>query len=272
MEARETDVQTAGMFPQLSSQAVVIDSSFQITAIEKLGLSNLRLCVTGSSGDPDWIVEDLAPDISCYHNDTLTTDYRERQMKNVDGKGTADFAVADLALEVKPKHSYDAFNDPKEGEDLATHTFVNDSKGAQRVLGQMCAYAAAQLGMAFRTHCFSVFITGNTARLIRWDRAGAVVSKSFNYIKESGLAEFFKRYDLLPQALRGWDQTAIPLPLDSPETIEAQNALISGFWFRIFRRLNPRAWSQTSKKFAEQIQIRLSKRANRSPRNVSKPT
>ena len=100
MESRETDVQAAGMFSRFSSQVVVIDSPYQITAIEKLGLSNLLLCVTGSSGDADWIVEDLAPDISAFHSDILAADYRERQLKTAGGKGTADFAVTDLALEV----------------------------------------------------------------------------------------------------------------------------------------------------------------------------
>ncbi|KAI0308449.1 hypothetical protein OF83DRAFT_1020036, partial [Amylostereum chailletii] len=49
--------------------------------------------------------------------------------------------------------------------------------------GQIIAYAHALLSMQFRLYCFSFLIFGSKARFIRWDRAGAVVSEAFDYVK-----------------------------------------------------------------------------------------
>jgi len=50
-------------------------------------------------------------------------------------------------------------------------------------------------GSQFRVHTFTLSICGRSARFIRWDRSGATVTRSFDYIKEPHiLASFFWRY------------------------------------------------------------------------------
>ena len=54
-------------------------------------------------------------------------------------------------------------------------------------------------------------MSGSWARLIRWDRAGAIVSDSFNIRKDPKiLCEFFWCFSALSDAGRGYDLTVQP--------------------------------------------------------------
>ncbi|KAH9989993.1 hypothetical protein BJV77DRAFT_920907, partial [Russula vinacea] len=61
-------------------------------------------------------------------------------------------------------------------------------------LGQITLYAAAQLGSQFCTHLYSVFMTVGKARILRWDRSGAIVTDSIDINRAPHLVEFFHRY------------------------------------------------------------------------------
>ncbi len=74
--------------------------------------------------------------------------------------------------------------------------FVRNTKLARDTLGQISSYAAAQLSAQFRTHIFSVLIVRDTARLLRWDRTGTIVTEAIEYNKCSFLADFFSRYSM----------------------------------------------------------------------------
>ncbi|THU98085.1 hypothetical protein K435DRAFT_721142 [Dendrothele bispora CBS 962.96] len=58
-----------------------------------------------------------------------------------------------------------------------------------------------------RNHFFTVFIRGVTARLIRWDRAGAIVTEEFDYGQEPYLADFYWRFTHATAKARGHDTT-----------------------------------------------------------------
>lgn len=98
-------------------------------------------------------------------------------------------------------------------------TFLNDSSAAMDTLGQITSYAAVQLGAQFRTHIYSVLIVKNTARILRWDRSGTIVTEAFEYDQSPHLAEFFRRYSVAPTAMRGKDET-----VSIPSRYEARNA------------------------------------------------
>lgn len=74
---------------------------------------------------------------------------------------------------------------------------------------QQAEYVTDIMTLQHRVHVFSVFIVGHSARIIRWDRAGAVVSEQFDYIsgKNNWLGEFLFRYELATPRLRGHDTT-----------------------------------------------------------------
>ena len=63
------------------------------------------------------------------------------------------------------------------------------------------------MGTQYRTHTFLVLIIGEYARLIRWDRSGAVVTDRIEYNKTSELFDFFMRYNLADSEVRGHDGT-----------------------------------------------------------------
>jgi hypothetical protein len=72
-------------------------------------------------------------------------------------------------------------------------------------LGQITSYATAQFAKQFRTHIFSVLIFHEHARLIRWDRSGAIVTRRFNYCDTIHLLDFFWRYNVSSLEQRGVD-------------------------------------------------------------------
>lgn len=80
-------------------------------------------------------------------------------------------------------------------------------------LGQITSYTAAQLGTQFRTHVFSVLIVRDRARIIRWDREGAIVTSPIDYNNEPDLADFFYRYARASPEMRGVD-TSVTLAGD----------------------------------------------------------
>ena len=86
--------------------------------------------------------------------------------------------------------------------------FERGTSAAHDTLGQITLYATAQMAAQFRTHVFSLFILPKYARLLRWDRAGLVVTERIPITKsESALAEFYWRYGHATAAVRGHDVT-----------------------------------------------------------------
>ncbi|KAG2151503.1 hypothetical protein DEU56DRAFT_728043, partial [Suillus clintonianus] len=76
-------------------------------------------------------------------------------------------------------------------------------------LGQITSYASAQLGAQYHTHVFSVLIVRNRARIIRWDREGAIVTDAFNY-NDPHLADFFYHYARASPEMHGVDTSVTP--------------------------------------------------------------
>ncbi|KAA1467100.1 hypothetical protein DENSPDRAFT_868861 [Dentipellis sp. KUC8613] len=132
-----------------------------------------------------------------------------------------------LFIERKPKSS-DPFQDPAPGADRKEHHFVKTtSDEATESRGQMIAYASAQLTMQFRQFCFSISILdGNMARLMRWDRGGAIISERFNFVENpEPLLEFLWRFNYLSPEERGMDTSVSPATAE--ETAMAVEAKIA---------------------------------------------
>jgi hypothetical protein len=87
------------------------------------------------------------------------------------------------------------------------------SANAFDVLGQLTAYATSILSGQYRTHTFMVLIVKDYARLIRWDRSGAVFTKPINFNEDPHLIDFFIRYGLADREARGHDITVSPASL-----------------------------------------------------------
>ncbi|KAI5984862.1 hypothetical protein EDD15DRAFT_2374764 [Pisolithus albus] len=132
-----------------------------------------------------------------------------------------NFSAAELCIELKPTVSYDPFQDLdlKANKGGSSASFEKDTVQANETRGQITSYAVRQFGSQYRFFAFSVVVFGNRARLIRWDRSGAVVSASFDYCKESAiLVDFLWRFAHMSPQERGHDPTVSPNTNLSEET------------------------------------------------------
>ncbi|TCD65441.1 hypothetical protein EIP91_002697 [Steccherinum ochraceum] len=85
---------------------------------------------------------------------------------------------------------------------------VSDPEG-KHTQHHLITFAMAQLDRQHRTFMFSLVICGTRVRFIRWDRAGAIVTKHFDLREDPQLlAQFFWRYGRLSRVDRGFDYTA----------------------------------------------------------------
>ena len=109
---------------------------------------------------------------------------------------------------------------------LCLNPFVKDSAEGISTLGQMTSYVTSHLGSQFRTHAFFILIVHNYARIIRWDRGGAVVTAPIRFNEEPYLFDFFLRYNYAKSHIRGSD-SSVRAP--KTEELRAATCLIDEF-------------------------------------------
>ncbi|KAG7091937.1 hypothetical protein E1B28_008329 [Marasmius oreades] len=110
----------------------------------------------------------------------------------------------EIMIEAKVRPADDAFSD-------RTSTFEASSIQGRGTRGQITMYATAQLALQQRTHCFSVLVIGTFARLIRWDRSGAIVTERFDYTRSNWLQKFLYLYQYATPKVRGIDTSVYSL-------------------------------------------------------------
>ncbi|TFK38951.1 hypothetical protein BDQ12DRAFT_650578 [Crucibulum laeve] len=134
---------------------------------------------------------------------------------DVSGKGNATkYEHTEMQFEFKvDKNCIDPFDDPAEGltltrEQLDEHKFEPIAEGRVLCRGQMASYVTEWCNRQHRVHAFTVYIGQKSARFIRFDRAGAIVSRAFLYRERSGLLiDFLWRFAHLSRSERGYDTT-----------------------------------------------------------------
>lgn len=143
----------------------------------------------------------IKPDISVYCADSTPSP-----------PSTTDSRLAEIFIEFKWNATDDPFCRERDVkcshcEDRTVRSFLRESSAGDDTLGQITSYAVAQLGSQFRTHLYSVFVVEGTARILRWDRSGTIVTEAIPYNESPLLAEFFRRYSKAPPEMRGKDQS-----------------------------------------------------------------
>ena len=119
-----------------------------------------------------------------------------------------DSCLVDFVIEFKTAWNQDPFSrEWVESTNNERNPLMNSAPLAHNVAGQITAYATMVLGAQYRTHTFSVLIIKDYARLIRWDRTGAIVTEPIAYDTESFLFDFFIRYNNVDKEVRGHDLT-----------------------------------------------------------------
>ncbi|KAI0809056.1 hypothetical protein BC629DRAFT_1732418 [Irpex lacteus] len=152
--------------------------------------------IRDTSSTPD-VSAKLKPDFGIFKSDVAASDVLYKSLSTMD-----------IVIEIKPESCQDAF-----------HSLVNDRSAIKKEYlskmtnqsifhrGQQIQYVSNVMALQHRSHVFSISIIGHYARLIRWDRAGALVSERFNYHdgENSWLAEFLFRYSKATPEQRGFD-------------------------------------------------------------------
>ncbi|KAF9475141.1 hypothetical protein BDN70DRAFT_957985 [Pholiota conissans] len=133
---------------------------------------------------PDNDANGYAPDVAGYDLDDFP-----------DSGKTTDFSKMSIFLEFKLDKDADPFEDPPvpapKTFNKKNFHFERDTKESKLFRSQIGRYSASISGTQFRLHTFSVSIYGGRARFIRWDRAGAIVSQSFDYLQSPDILSFF---------------------------------------------------------------------------------
>lgn len=164
----------------------------QLSFVDSHSYADLQNCSKSNSK-----VFDVKPDVCVY------PDGQEPSTLN------CDISTTEIIIEFKWSNSHDAFRQPSPRLD----SVISHTEKGMDTLGQITSYAAAQLGTQFRTHAFSVLIVCDRARIIRWDREGAIVTSPIYYNEQPHLADFFHRYARASPEMRGVD-TSVTLASD----------------------------------------------------------
>lgn len=120
-----------------------------------------------------------------------------------------DSPCLEFVVEFKSNASSDPFVVPakRRGKETGSGNPFVRTQQVDSVVGQITAYATHILSSQYRTHAFTILICQNLARLIRWDRAGAIVTEPISYNDDSYLYDFLTRYNDAPPDIRGHDST-----------------------------------------------------------------
>jgi hypothetical protein len=171
------------------------------------------------------VVGTVKPDIGLYdikdENQGHIMDFHKHEKESGDDAFSyvARMGLVYLFVEVKKDADQDIFIDPPQGTPPSDYSFTVDTwsqkeKLRDRIsaLGQNAHYAHVVQTRQFRTHVFSLTISGRTARIMRWDRSGVLVTEAFDYKANPGiLIEFVWRFIRATQAQQGFDLTAAPV-------------------------------------------------------------
>ena len=90
-----------------------------------------------------------------------------------------------------------------------------------KILRQLTGYTSESFIHQHCSHLFQLFVIDATARfIIRWDRAGAIISAPSNYIDDlKPPVQIFWTYGRMSTAQRGWDMTVTAPSADEKQTL-----------------------------------------------------
>ncbi|KAH9889879.1 hypothetical protein C8Q73DRAFT_736310 [Cubamyces lactineus] len=146
----------------------------------------------------------LKPDVLCYAHEHVA------RVRVNDSHSRADMGFATFFIEIKREPLQDFFQDPpahwRSSRDARLLKVGDTKRESLQYFGQNIAYATELCARQFRHCCFSISLSGCWARLMRWDRSGLVVTRTFDLHHEPEiLCEFLWRYAHMSEAERGMD-------------------------------------------------------------------
>lgn len=188
-------------------------------------------------------------DACLFHKDDLPKETKKTGKKKAT-RTSPNWDLHKLHIEFKSSHLDDAFVDKENNGDC--RACEAESTSGYDTRGQIISYAALVFKYQHRCFFFTLLVLGTEARIIRWDRAGAVVTDRFNYQQNPEiLCEFLDKFACLKdtQGLDGIDSTVTLATADEQRKMEDaasdENKLDFRDYARVYfkRSLNPnRKW------------------------------
>ncbi|KAH9912682.1 uncharacterized protein BXZ73DRAFT_107318 [Epithele typhae] len=146
----------------------------------------------------------MKPDICCY------TRSNHDIVRAAEPSCRVDFGFAELFIDISPDPARDAFTDPPRGS--VDHELLSFSPSNRKnvsihdLFGQHVSYVAEIFDRQPRCFLFTIIMHGSRTRLLRWDRAGCVVTEGFDVRTHPDvLCEFLWRFSQTTDAGRGHD-------------------------------------------------------------------
>lgn len=136
-----------------------------------------------------------------------------------------------LHIEFKTTDGDDPFDDKKPD-------FEAKALKRKHTLEQITSYAAQVFKYQHRCFLFTIIILGKFGRILRWDRAGTVVTERFDYHAQPDiLGDFFRRFSKLDEEAQGCDTSATLVEPDSVEYIQMHTKAKETLDFRDYARV-----------------------------------
>ncbi|KAH9932210.1 uncharacterized protein B0H18DRAFT_1115904 [Fomitopsis serialis] len=145
-----------------------------------------------------WAWVSLPVEVKTDHERTLES---EEELEMSDGK------VGDASQNLQQLNDTQASHE--EGDHSEPKTRVRSDFAMDCGIEQQGAYVAKLLKRQHRVHCFTMRVFKGQARVVRWDRAGAIVSAPIDFEKDPSLLHrVIWRYACMTEVQRGFDPTA----------------------------------------------------------------
>ncbi|KAG6372667.1 hypothetical protein JVT61DRAFT_7427 [Boletus reticuloceps] len=98
------------------------------------------------------------------------------------------------------------------------------------MLGQITAYASAQMSAQFHTHIFSIHLMPQIAQILHWDREGIVVTGPISYYDNLAFVNFFLCYSQASPQECGANTTILPATEQEAELARKKLELPPDTW------------------------------------------
>ncbi|KAL5532272.1 hypothetical protein ACEPAF_5841 [Sanghuangporus sanghuang] len=167
------------------------------------------------------------PDVSTYNAGDVSLLKRIRSKKGSKIYTCANLGIAESFCEIKPDNIDPLMDDSeKEGKhffDWKNYRSDKDGIAAKkkRAFGQNVSYAAESCARQHRVFYHSLLIIGTRARFFRWDRAGVIVTRAFDYQEHPRLlCRYLWRFSGANMVERGFDPTVTVASKEETDVFE----------------------------------------------------
>ncbi|KAH9944879.1 hypothetical protein B0H21DRAFT_823036 [Amylocystis lapponica] len=193
------------------------------SVLDVLTEKDLVMKNTADWPDPRWSGcdgedSDLRPDIGIYPTaDAALAEYELTKEKLLASKKNVPEARRHLMARVSWNWLCVPF-EFKRGDDNVPFEFghpdpkrfLKEMQDGETAQEQIAEYVAQLLLRQHRVFTFKVYVVGPHTRLMRWDRAGAIITESFNYVEcPDKMRTFIYRLGKMNNIQRGHDPTVI---------------------------------------------------------------